>query len=300
MADVKTCPNCKRLVDAGAQWCPNCGANLAPAGPDQGPQAPQQQWQGQYPPQQPRDTSPEGRIREAVGWRSSTDEELSQIWAFLPVLAVVLNIAIVGGVSLLVGPGDLAVMTGVGIGVNIVVLVLFVLLLYKLFNRNNMHTRREGMLREAMIDYFKKKGAERGVSDQMSSQIQTMESIHYDSRSNESETSLVWAILPIIPVVGWIFLLIDLYFLTKYPPEHDRRWHAFTQQVQSAGSHLGMTVVLPSWKTLPSRSFAIYLILTIVTFGIFIIYWYWVLIKDMNDHFRAQWQFEDQLLNAMQ
>jgi hypothetical protein len=60
-----------------------------------------------------------------------------------------------------------------------------------------------------------------------------------------------------------------------------------------------MTVILPSWKTLPERSFFIYLILTLLTCGLFLIYWYYVLIKDLNDHFGAQWQFEDQIAAQM-
>jgi hypothetical protein len=36
-----------------------------------------------------------------------------------------------------------------------------------------------------------------------------------------------------------------------------------------------------------------------LTGGLFLIYWYYVLIKDLNEHFRAQWQFEDQIATQM-
>lgn len=90
-----------------------------------------------------------------------------------------------------------------------------------------------------------------------------------------------------------------LYFLTKDPPNHDRRQLSFMQQVQSAGSKLGMYLVVPTWKSLPPRSFAIFLILIIFTFGLFAFYWFYVLIKDFNDHFMAQWQFENQLISSI-
>jgi hypothetical protein len=70
---------------------------------------------------------------------------------------------------------------------------------------------------------------------------------------------------------------------------------AFMQQVQSAFSKFEKTVVFPFWKSLPDRSYFLYLILWFIT-GLFSLYWNYVLITDFNDHFRAQWQVEDQLL----
>ena len=62
---------------------------------------------------------------------------------------------------------------------------------------------------------------------------------------------------------------------------------------------MGKVVVNPSWKALPSRSFVLYFILSIVTLGIFEFYWSYVLIKDFNEHFKAQWQFEDSLMSVI-
>jgi len=294
------------MVDENATFCPNCGASLAPAGQQQGDQyqAPpqesnQRQWQAPGMQPGPRDASPEGMIREAAQMRGSTDEVLNELWAFIPLISVILVIAVSG--SLYLVTTDPVVSSGISLGIAFVAQILIVILIYKLFNRNNLHNRREMMLRAAIVDLMKKNAAEKGISQAIASQVQTMESINYESRSYEPERSAaLWAILPIIPVVGWIFGLIALYYLTSYPPGHDRRWHAFTQQTQYAGSQLGMNLMLPSWRSLPERSFIIYFILTIVTLGIFMIYWYYVLIKDMNEHYRSQWQFEDQLLREIQ
>lgn len=304
MTNLKTCPNCKRMVEESATFCPNCGANLAPSagagGPDQyqapPPDSYQQQWQ--TPGGGPRDTSPEGMIREAVQMRGNTDEILNEIWAFIPLISVILVIAVATALAFITM--DVYLITGIVMGISIVAMVLIVILLYRLFNRNNLHMRREAMFRAAVVDYIRRKSTEKGVSQAVMSQIQTMESINYESRVYEPERSAaLWAILPIIPIVGWIFMLIALYYLTSYPPGHDRRWHAFTQQAQYAGSQLGMSLILPSWRTLPERSFIVYFILTLVTIGFFMIYWYYVLIKDMNEHYKSQWQFEDQFLREL-
>ncbi|HUV25316.1 MAG TPA: hypothetical protein VMW26_07800 [Methanomassiliicoccales archaeon] len=304
MANLKTCPNCKRMVDESIAFCPNCGTDLT-AAPAPGPsqyQAPpqdysQQQWQAPGMQPGPRDTSPEGMIREAVQMRGGTDEIMNEIWAFIPLISVILIIAVAA--ALFFVTLDPFVYIGVFLGISIIATVLIVILIYKLFNRNNLHSRREAMFRAAVVDYIKRKAIEKGLSQAVASQVQTMESINYESRSYEPERSAVlWAILPIIPIVGLIFLIIDLYYLTSFPPSHDRRWHAFTQQAQYAGSQLGMNLMLPSWKTLPERSFIIYFLLTLVT-SVFMIYWAYVLIKDMNEHYRAQWQFEDQFVREI-
>jgi hypothetical protein len=304
MENLKTCPNCKRMVEGGATFCPNCGASFAPStgagSPDQYQAPPQASYQQQWqtPGGGPRDASPEGMIREAVQMRGNTDEIINEIWAFIPLISVILVAAVAAGLAFITM--DPYLIAGVVVVISIVAMVLIVILIYKLFNRNNLHIRREAMFRAAVVDYIRKRSTEKGVSEAVMSQIQTMESINYESRVYEPERSAaLWAILPIIPIVGWIFMIIALYYLTSYPPGHDRRWHAFTQQAQYAGSQMGMSLILPSWRTLPDRSFFIYFILTIVTIGVFMIYWYYVLIKDMNEHYKSQWQFEDQFLREL-
>ncbi len=227
-----------------------------------------------------------------------SDEVISEIWLVLPLIGVIGG-AVLQGIFWVTGGFWVTLIAGVV--ASIISVIFFAILNYKLFNRNNQHIKRETMMREGIIDYFRNKGAEKGISEKISVNLSTMDSINYEGKINDDEhNAALWAILPILPVVGWIFLLIALYYLTKFPADHDRRWHAFTQQVQNAGSHMGTKVILPSWKTLPERSYILYLILTIITFGLFGLYWYYVLIKDMNKHFQTQWRFEDQLIQEME
>ena len=152
--------------------------------------------------------------------------------------------------------------------------------------------------RMAIIQYVREKAtSDPAVGQKISAQVATMESIQYDAQNQEREqNAILWTALSFI--IPFVFLY-PLYFLTKYSSGHDRRWHAFTQQAQYAGQQVGMSIVLPSWRTLPERSFFLYLILTIVTFGLFGIYWFYVLLKDLNEHFPVQWQFEDQFVREM-
>ena len=83
--------------------------------------------------------------------------------------------------------------------------------------------------------------------------------------------------------------------------KHERREDAFWEDIGKALTACGVTAPLPRRTiTLPDRSFALYLILTIITFGIFGIYWLYVLLKDPNEHFKHHILVEDQLLGQLE
>jgi len=56
----------------------------------------------------------------------------------------------------------------------------------------------------------------------------------------------------------------------------------------------GVSVNLPRRSyPIPDRSFVLYFILSIITVGIFSVYWIYVLLTDPNSHFRQQALIED-------
>ncbi len=224
---------------------------------------------------------------------------MSALWILSPLLGFVAFFVILFS-SLLLGRStgtNTGLLTGGIIGfvaAAVVAIILFVLPWYKLIKRRNGHFRRDRILREGLINYVRGLAAERGLETKMSTELATMTSIHSESNSDEDEKSpVLWIFLSII-TFGLLGIYV-LYFLTKDPHNHDARQLAFMQQVQSASSKLEKTVVFPFWKSLPGRSFFLYLVLTWIT-GLFSLYWNYVLITDFNDHFKAQWQVEDQLL----
>ncbi len=238
-------------------------------------------------------------ITEAVRVRRETDEIMSALWILSPFLGIVAFIAILFGGLLLGGtafrgPGFLAGGIVGFVLALVVLIILFVLPWYKLIRRRNGHFRRDRMLREGLINYVRELAAERGMEVKMSTELATMTSIHSEANGEEDDKSpVLWIVLSVI-TFGLLGLYV-WYFLTKDPHNHDVKQLAFMQQVQSAFSKLEKTVVFPFWKSLPGRSFFLYLILTWVTV-LFGLYWNYVLITDFNDHFKAQWQVEDQLL----
>jgi hypothetical protein len=231
-------------------------------------------------------------ILEAVRIRGETDQIVSPLWILSPLLGIVVSIVMMI-LGWLVSPEAMLVLSLAGF---IIAIVIAVYPLYLLIKRRSTHFRRDATLRSGIIEYLKARAT--GQKVDINSEVATMNVVHSESLGEEREKSaVVWIVLSIV-TLGILGLYV-LYFLTKDPPNHDHRQLAFMQQAQSAASKLGMTIVVPTWKSLPDRSFFLYFILTIITAGFFGIYWYYVLIKDFNEHFKAQWVFEDQLVSTI-
>lgn len=323
MDGTKTCPYCGKLASADAQFCQGCGRSIsspqqysAEQQPQQNYQQPQQQnyqqpQQGgwQQPPQQNYQQQPQqpgwqqpapaygapgqmsygsgarGQIAGAIQNRNVTDVIMSGFWVLWPILAVVL--ALIIGIVLVVLIGWVGFIIAIPVGI-----ILYAFLNYKLLKRMDEHRKRETALRMAIISYLKEKGAETQRAQLIANEISALESINQEAMYKEKErTPVLWTIISLIPLLN----LVVMYFLAEYPFDHDKRWHAFTQYTQVACQKLGINVMTPSWSTLKERPNIILLIVTLI-FSIVIFVWYYFIIKDLNEHFQAQWQFEDQLM----
>jgi hypothetical protein len=283
---ITKCPRCGSNVQPGTRFCPICGYDLAALPSEQKP--PATGWQSSEGAKQ--------RLIEIIQRRSSTDEVIPTIWILFPILAVILAV-VVGTVALFF---NLVSGLVVFIAGTILAVVLIAILNYKLLKRQDGHMAREAALRRALIDYFRARGEERGVGYNVFQYTQAMEGIDRDALFREKRRDpLLWTLVVFIPIVGWILYAYMLYFLTDFNSNHDKRWSFFVQNAQLAGNQMGLVFVPPTWRTVPERSFVLYLVITILL-SIFLVWWYYVLIKDLNDHFYNEWEFEDQLLRELQ
>jgi hypothetical protein len=105
--------------------------------------------------------------------------------------------------------------------------------------------------------------------------------------------------LGILGLVSSIVTLYVFYFLGRDFRRHERREDFFYQDVERAAATLGVPFALRRYERMPDRSFALYLVLTLVTAGVFGIYWLYTLISDPNRHVRTQATYENQLLEAL-
>lgn len=247
--------------------------------------------------------------------RIESDPEMSTAWIILPFLPIIgLVVLFVGFFAaalstprLTGSPGvttpntSLFVFTFFGfLAVFIISIfivgVLFAFMLYKLIKRRNTHFSRQILLYEDLVNLTRQLGSKKGVD--VSLTVNNLDRTLRESRTEETEKGAVlWAILSVIPYVGGLVQLYIYYFLNKDFFKHERKEDVFVEDLNRALSTLGTTVNLPR-RTIPvpDRSFILYFILTLVTAGLFGIYWIYTLLTDPNNHFRHQAMVEDTII----
>lgn len=175
-----------------------------------------------------------------------------------------------------------------------------ILMYYRLIKRRNEHFKRQRRIVESVVTILKVKAS---VSTDITLELSRMFSIIKDVRDEEGEKSAAfWVILSMI--TGWFAALYVFYFLMRDVYTHSQRQRDFVDEFVSAMSKLGVDVTAIATAAqyqyqVPRRSFAKYLVLSIITMGIFGIFWLYVIFKDWNDHFKTQWLVEDQILSSI-
>jgi len=247
------------------------------------------------------------KIYGAMKMRDTTDRIIPISWAvvmvFLQILVPLITVImlyfwLVNGTINFSMPSSIAVVVGVFLA-DIAAVIVQSVLVYKLVKRRDEHFRRDGMLRQGMIEYL----AAVSIAKKIDINVErwTVNSMHY-SVVETDRGPLLWAMLTglmtIIPIVGLIVLLYCLHFLTRDAQTHDRRQRDFNYQFQLGMLKTGeITAISYDWHPLPKRDTAAYVLLTAFTLGFALPYWWYVNIRDMNTHLQNQWDFEGQLTN---
>lgn len=257
-------------------------------------------------------TSPEAfllrRIESYVRKRTSTDRVMGSGWIIVPILPIVTGIALIAAVigvvvsaisNLPQGEPPSAMLAGIFalygfalIGLYMVLLVSAFPLFYFIDRRNN-HFMRQKLLFAAISSYQQaRKGSTFGENGAKLTQLADDAMFQEHDRPAD-----LWAILYVFvtPIVG----LVIAYSLTQDLRKHEERQGEYQQTLALACEEAGLS--RPSFATYKphNRDPMVYLILTAITAGLFWIYWFYILLKDYNEHFRDQWVFEDQILSSL-
>lgn len=232
-----------------------------------------------------------------MGRRPQTDIKVSEYWILLPVVAVAASY-VLGIVAFLY---DVLLGLAVALVGTIIAIILIAFLIYRLLKRRNEHMGREAQLRRELMDYFSFKGEEMGIGSRTGPYVQAMQAFDRGSLMHEEpQSALLWTILCLIPGINIVAIVLTLFWLTDYAPGHDRRFYGFAQNAHYAAAQVGMGPLMSgAWKSISERSFVLYLIVSVLL-PVFAIWWFYVLIKDLNDHFDNEWMFEDQLRTELQ
>jgi hypothetical protein len=275
-----------------------------------------------------------GYILKAIANRKITDRIVSWAWILLIILifigSVLLTIAM-AVFSTSMAPEDAFTLNTatqiISIAASIATTAIFAFLAFVLVRRQNEHFARDKALREGIILLLRTAYDPTGRSSLVMNELAAMNAANGPKEEHHDER--IWALLMLLPLLtsfglsavmylaamGTSFqifallfplilliivsellaMLYLLYFLGKQIYEHDERWLVFEQNAKIFMTKLRWPpIVRMRQRRLEKREFAIYLIVTIFVFP-FALYWWYTLIKDPNEHFESQWEFEDRL-----
>lgn len=188
-----------------------------------------------------------------------------------------------------------------GLGILVFVLALAggiinIYVLYKWIDRRNKHFRRIRLLFVEVISYIRSLGR---TSERAENYISSIERSLREAEIEESEKNpIIWIVLSILVP----FLIFYVYhFLNKDFYKHERREEYIIEDLNRVLAEVGGGgLTIRRVQTVPDRSTAIYLALSILTLGIFVLYWVYTLTKDPNEHFLEHRKWEEEMLRALE
>lgn len=231
-------------------------------------------------------------LQQALADRETADLRVSYMWIALFFLAPIVQSALF----------LLAFVVGV-LSLNLVLLLVFGLialltpvLIHGVINRTlirrmTRHFERENRLRGALIEYLHAKAAEEKKLDAAAGSLLAMAMIHGEALAYDRGRSVYWSFAVSLPGIRWYFF----WFISKFPYEHEQRWVRFLRHAETAARSIGVPFAVPEIKPVKRHNFWLFLVLSLLTTGLFVAYWYLVLIRDPHKHFRNHVQVDDAL-----
>jgi uncharacterized membrane protein YidH (DUF202 family) len=252
-------------------------------------------------------------LRKDAEMRPQTDRQVATAWLLLPIISIVVAGAAVAvvfgqilsqvskitpGTTPVIDYGPIIASISFIIGVGVIVEVLTLYFFYMLIRRRNQHFPRQQRYFSDLVTLLRGAGSRRGVN--IDAMLVSMENTIRQAQAEETEKSaILWVVLMLIPYVNIIAYLYIYYFLTSDFYKHERWEDGMLSDVERALSALGVTFAFRRNESIPSRNFVLYLVITIVTVGVFGLYWEYTLIKDPNNHFANHAVYEPQLVQLV-
>jgi len=245
-------------------------------------------------------------LRNNIRRRTETDY-IMPIWLpFVPLILVLLGVmifivSILGGMMPLMGrpfrrPGIILLAMPLVSLMSIIGAIINLYVLYKWIKRRNEHFKRQLMVYRDIMSLLREISRERGID--ISTQIALINREISEAEIEETEKSaILWIILVLL--IGIVILYV-YHFLTKDFFVHERREDRIVTGIQEALGILGTRFTYRRYYEIPHRNTILYIILTIVTLGIFSLYWVYVITKDPNEHFLEQRKWEDAVVSALE
>jgi hypothetical protein len=172
---------------------------------------------------------------------------------------------------------------------------------WKLIERQQAHFKRMGRFCDELLKVIEEQADTTGRTAEVQTDLTHLRGLTEDfqglQRGKERSPAL-WTILGVITL--GIAFFYALYFLNADLVAHARAESELIEEASSLLNKLGVGRYRVTVDAeVPNHSFALFLLLTIITLGIFELYWSYVRIKDPNDHFDEHERWEEQLLTTI-
>jgi hypothetical protein len=274
-------------------------------------------------------STPEDKLNQYLVMRPQTDKRISALWVLLPIANVVIGVVIAAVVTALIFVSFSTILANVrtlpprespdpafASGLlpelmnpfstlfqwlwvwGIIGAALYAYLIYSLVRRRNRHFMRQHGLIAYLLAWLKPEVSGRGTELEVPYAL--VEKTNKDAAAEEGERSaILLAILSFIPVVNVFSWFYTFYHLTSDFQAHERRENGIIEDLTGLLDKLGAPLTFRRINPMPERSVGLYIILTVITFGLFGIYWLYIAISDPNKHFKHHVEFEDELVSRL-
>jgi hypothetical protein len=251
------------------------------------------------------------KIHSSFMQRQGTDKAISTHWTWLillfqvivPASAIISLYAVLTDASFdITNMGFLLLLFLAALLISIALAVTHAIVASKLVARRDGHFRRDAVMRDGMMDHMNATSYSTKID--LNVERWTLNTIHYSSQTSDRSPGL-WAVMValigIIPIFGTLLLMYFNALMTKDVHEHDEKQRYFIDQFQRGMAKAGRPGDGASnWHPLPVRNISMYAVLSVLTLGFFLPYWWYVNIVDMNTHIANQWNFENELVKTIQ
>lgn len=172
---------------------------------------------------------------------------------------------------------------------------------YKLIQREQEHFERMARFNDDLYKLADEQAEDTERTGEVSGQLDELRGMNEDFRrlqANDERSPALWTILSIL-TLGLAYLYV-YWFLHADLIKHQRAEAEYIEKASMLLNRLGIGKhPVTVEQVVGERSYALYLLISILTLGLFAIYWNYTFFKDGNSHFREHQRFEDQLMGLI-
>ncbi len=210
-------------------------------------------------------------------------------WAFLAVTTVTRVFHTAVSLDTFVGVlGSLGLISSIG----------FSYMVFRVIDGQNYHSGREQALLSEAIGVSRSRAPKDDMRIILPLNSAEQDLLQVVAKSRE-RSGFLWALLTTLPYLGWIFLIVVLVLLTEESTVHLRTEQPLLEDLDRTVKGLGSPGLSLSAQRQTPRNAGLFAIVSILTLGVFTLFWTFLLVQDQETHFSYHATFEKSLLQAL-